>query len=97
MRRGKQPVISPEVEALKQFRRNNSDPNRGPTGNSTCPACLSEQRRCPQMDFRPINRKEHEDARQVARDIAETKQYEFSVKLRKKVEMLFVHLKRIRG
>jgi Transposase DDE domain len=47
------------------------------------------------MDARSITREEHEDARQVARDIARTKQYEISMKLRKKVEMLFAHLKRI--
>lgn len=29
------------------------------------------------MDFRSIIREEHEDARQVARDIAKTKQYDF--------------------
>ena len=31
----------------------------------------------------------------MARDIAETEEYEVSRKLRKKVEMLFAHLKRI--
>ena len=31
----------------------------------------------------------------MARDIAETQEYEISRKLRKKVEMLFAHLKRI--
>ena len=36
-------------------------------------------------------------ARQVARDIAKKEQYEVSVKLRKKVEMLFAHHKRILG
>jgi hypothetical protein len=34
---------------------------------------------------------------QVARDIAKTRQYDISMKLRKKVEMLFAHLKRILG
>lgn len=46
---------------------------------------------------RKIAREENEDARQVARDIAKTKQYEVSMKLRKKLEMLFAHLKRILG
>ena len=49
------------------------------------------------MDARSITREEHEDARQVARDIAKTRQYDISMKLRKKVEMLFAHLKRILG
>lgn len=98
--------ICPEGHALKQFRRNYSDPNRGPTGKgvakyrgrkNTCQACPSKQRCCPNMDFRSIIPEEHEDARQIARDIAKTRQYEISMKLRKNVEMLFAHLKRILG
>ena len=96
--------ICPEGHELKQFRRNYSDPNRGPTGKGvakyrglklTCQACPSKSRCCPNMDFRSITREEHENARQVARDIAKTRQYEISMKLRKKVEILFAHLKRI--
>ncbi|MCR8825286.1 IS1182 family transposase [Pseudosulfitobacter koreensis] len=98
--------ICPEGHELKQFRRNYSDPNRGPTGKGvakyrglklTCQACPSKPRCCPNMDFRSITREEHEDARQVARDIAKTHQYDISMKLRKKVEMLFAHLKGILG
>ena len=63
----------------------------------TCQACPSKQKCCPNADARSITREEHEDARQVARDIAKTKQYDISMKLRKKVEMLFAHLKRILG
>ena len=61
------------------------------------PKRRDEARCCPNMDARSITREEHEDARQVARDIAKTRQYEISMKLRKKVEMLFAHLKRILG
>jgi len=98
--------ICPEGQALKQFRRHYSDPNRGPTENGrayyrslklTCQACPSKPKCCPNADARSISREEHEDARQVARDIAKTKQYDISMKLRKKVEMLFAHLKRILG
>lgn len=98
--------ICPEGEALKQFRRNYSDPNRGPDGKGvakyrglklTCQACPSKEKSGPNTDFRSITREEHEDARQVARDIAKTKQYAISMRLRKKVEMLFAHLKRILG
>lgn len=98
--------VCPEGQELKQFRRNYSDPNRGSTGKGvakyrclkhTCQACPSKSRCCPNMDFRSITREEHEDARQVARDIAKTEQYVISMKLRKKVEMLFAHLKRILG
>ena len=52
---------------------------------------------CPKVNARKITREEHEDARQVARDMAKTKQYAISMRLRKKVEMLFAHLKRILG
>ena len=98
--------ICPEGEALKQFRRNYSDPNRGPTGKGVakyqalkhiCQACPSKLKCCPNADARKITREEHEDARQAARDIAKTKQYLVSMRLRKKVEMLFAHLKRILG
>ncbi|GAA6202805.1 hypothetical protein NBRC116599_40310 [Aquicoccus sp. SU-CL01552] len=98
--------ICPEGHELKQFRRNYSDPTRAPTGKGTaryralkevCQACPSKARCCPNADARKITREEHEDARQVARDIAKTKQYVISMKLRKKVEMLFAHLKRILG
>lgn len=91
---------------LKQFRRNCSDPNRGLTSKGvakyrclehTCQACSSKARCCPKMDFRSITREEHEDARQVACDIPKTDQYVISMKLRRKVEMLFDHLKRILG
>ena len=98
--------ICPEGHELKQFRRNYSDPNRGPTGKGTaryralkevCQVCPSKAMCCPNADARKITREEHEDARQVARDIAKTEQYAISMKLRKKVEMLFAHLKRILG
>ncbi|WP_300063657.1 IS1182 family transposase [uncultured Roseobacter sp.] len=98
--------ICPDGRALKQFRRNYSDPNRGPTGKGvaryralklTCQVCPSKQKCCPKADARKITREEHEDARQVARDIAKTMQYDISMKLRKKVEILFAHLKRILG
>jgi|GEM_PF-2970720 len=63
----------------------------------TFQACPSKPRCCPNADVRKIIREEHEDARQVARDISKTDQYVVSMRLRKKVEMLFAHLKRILG
>ncbi len=96
--------ICPEGHALKQFRRNYSDPNRGSTGKGTaryralkeiCQTCPSKAKCCPNADARKISREETEDARQVASDIANTRHYDISMKLRKKVEMLFAHLKRI--
>ena len=44
-------------------------------------------------DARKITGVEHEDARQVADDIANTRQCDISLKLWKKFEMLFAHLK----
>ena len=70
--------ICPEGEPLKQFRRNYSDPSRKPTGKGVakyqalkhpCQACPSKMKCCPNADARKITREEHEDARQVARDI----------------------------
>ena len=103
---GNDQYICPEGQELKQFGRNYSDPNRGPTGKGaakyralklTCQSCPSKARCRPNMDFRFITREEHEDARQIARAITRTRQYEILMKPRKKVEMLFAHLKRILG
>jgi hypothetical protein len=50
---------------------------------------------CPNTSFRKIARSVHEAARDVARRIAATPEYVRSRHERKKVEMLFAHLKRI--
>lgn len=50
---------------------------------------------CPNTSIRKIARSIHEDARDVARAISTTDAYAQSRKDRKKVEMLFAHLKRI--
>ena len=50
---------------------------------------------CPNTTFRKIARSVHEAARDVARRIAATPAYQRSRHERKKVEMLFAHLKRI--
>jgi Transposase DDE domain len=44
---------------------------------------------------RKIPRDVHEDARDVARALASTPEHEAACRCRKKVEMLFAHLKRI--
>ena len=49
----------------------------------------------PKGPFRKVTRSIHEGARDVARDIARTDAYVTSRRQRKKVEMLFAHLKRI--
>jgi hypothetical protein len=50
---------------------------------------------CPNMPARKIARSVHEAARDKARAIAKTEAYAVSCRERKKVEMLFAHLKRI--
>ena len=50
---------------------------------------------CPNALARKVLRSIHEGARDVARDIAKTDAYVTSRRERKKVEMLFAHLKRI--
>ncbi|HSF91756.1 MAG TPA: IS1182 family transposase [Paracoccaceae bacterium] len=98
--------ICPEGHALKQFRRNYSDPNRGKkTGGrkkyralkATCQACPSKEICCPKADARYVTREPHEEAREFARECRKTKAYKVSRDKRKKVEMLFAHLKRILG
>ena len=62
-----------------------------------CAACALKPRCCPNTPARKVPRSVHEGARDMARDIAETDAYVTSRRERKKVEMLFAHLKRIIG
>jgi hypothetical protein len=65
------------------------------SSQSDCATCPMKARCCPNTPTRKIARSVHESARDVARDIAKTSAYKQSRKDRKKVEMLFAHLKRI--
>ena len=65
------------------------------SSQSDCATCPMKVRCCPNTPTRKIARSVHESARDVARDIAKTSGYKQSRKDRKKVEMLFAHLKRI--
>jgi Transposase DDE domain len=60
-----------------------------------CDACALKPRCCPREPARKVPRSIHEGARDLARDIATTAAYQTSRRERKKVEMLFAHLKRI--
>jgi transposase len=60
-----------------------------------CATCPLKTRCCPNTPMRKIARSVHESARDVAREVAKTSAYTQSRKDRKKVEMLFAHLKRI--
>jgi hypothetical protein len=55
----------------------------------------SEAALLPQYTSAKVPRSIHEGARDLARDIAKTEAYQISRYQRKKVEMLFAHLKRI--
>src|ERR1700689_2185255 len=60
-----------------------------------CDACELKPRCCPNTPARIVPRSIYEGARDMARDIAKTEAYTVSRRQRKKVEMLFAHLKRI--
>jgi transposase len=60
-----------------------------------CRSCPLKARCCPNMAARRIPRSIYEEARDVARGLAKTKAFEQSRRDRKKIEMLFAHLKRI--
>jgi transposase len=60
-----------------------------------CQSCCLKPRCCPKTVRRKITRSVYEDARDVTRGINKTVAYQQSRNQRKKVEMLFAHLKRI--
>lgn len=60
-----------------------------------CRGCALRDRRCPKEPARKIHRHLCEDARDVARSLVNTDAYTQSRKDRKKVEVLFAHLKQI--
>jgi transposase len=60
-----------------------------------CTPCPLKPGCCPNTPARKLPRSIHEGARDMARDIAGTDAYVISRRERKKVEMLFAHLKRI--
>ena len=60
-----------------------------------CDTCSLKVRCCPKEPARRIPRSIYEGARDLARDIAKTDACQTSRRERKKVEMLFAHLKRI--
>ena len=102
----KDAYICPADKELKQYRRAFRTPRSGVDDDglmryrarrADCEVCPLKPRCCPKEPQRKIPRSIHEGARQMARDITATEEYGLSAKLRKKVEMLFAHLKRILG
>ena len=60
-----------------------------------CDVCALKPRCCPKAPARKVPRSIYEGARDMARDIARTEEGQTSRRQRKKIEMLFAHLKRI--
>jgi hypothetical protein len=60
-----------------------------------CRSCAFKVQCCPKTPFRRIQRSIYEEARDVPRALAKTEAFERSRRDRKRVEMLFAHLKRI--
>ena len=94
----------PGGRELKQHRRAFGAPRTDPPPDDTlryraskadCDGCALKSRCCPNTPARKVTRSIHEAARDFARDIARTDAYVTSRRERKKVEMLFAHLKRI--
>ncbi len=96
----------PGGRKLKKYWRNMSQPRSGLCKDNTyryfarkadCSTCQLKSMCCPNQPARKIARHIHEDARDIARDLQKTDAYVTSYYARRKVEMLFAHLKKILG
>jgi transposase len=96
--------ICPAGKKLVQFRRTYATPRTGVAADGTrryraskkdCDVCELKAQCCPNTVARKVPRDLHEDSRDVARALVGTPEYETACQRRKKVEMLFAHLKRI--
>jgi len=96
--------VCPAGKPLRKYRRPFAMPRIGVTKDNTvlyraskfdCDACALKAQCCPNAPARKVPRSIHEAARDKARAIAKTEAYIVSRRERKKVEMLFAHLKRI--
>jgi len=98
-------LTCPGGKRLQQYRyRNFAEERTGITKDNTriyrastsdCGSCGLKQKCCPGQPRRKIVRSVHEACRDVARRFRETPEYLQSRRDRKKIEMLFAHLKRI--
>jgi len=98
--------ICPEGKELRHTRRNYSDPARRPAKAGRrqyrslkleCQVCPSKAKCCPNTATRGISRERYEIVRDFARQCTASEFNPTAQKRRKKVEMLFAHLKRILG
>jgi len=96
--------VCPGGKQLVQHRRDYAIPRPGVdkdgfmryrASKHDCDACALKPQRCPGQPMRKVARSIHEGARDLARDLSKTDAYVTSRRERKKVEMLFAHLKRI--
>lgn len=88
--------VCPAGKHLKPAQRSRQkNPFRYRASLYDCQVCELKPKCCPNMVIRKIDRSPQEPARDVARAIAKTEAYRQSRRERKKVEMLFAHLKRI--
>ncbi len=94
----------PAGNTLQRYRRNFKNKRIGITKANTiiyratehdCGACEYKSRCCPKVSRRKITRSIYESSREVARAVAQTPAYKKTRRQRKKVEMLFAHMKRI--
>jgi transposase len=94
----------PAGKTLQHYRRRFAIPRSGIMKDNSmryraskrdCQTCHLKPRCCPKAPARKISRSVYEGARDLAREIAKTEAYQTSRRQRKKVEMLFAHLKRI--
>jgi hypothetical protein len=88
--------VCPQGKTLKTSGRILSDDTyRYLASTYDCGPCPLKPQCCPNTPQRKIPRDINEDARDVARSLYETPAFAQSRRERKKVEMLFAHLKRI--
>ena len=94
----------PSGKELLRHRRNYTKPRSGidksgqiryRASEHDCRVCPLKARCCPNMTCRHVTRSVHESARDVARAVAQQPSYRVTRRHRKKVEMLFAHMKRI--
>jgi hypothetical protein len=96
--------LCPAGKVLQHYRRAFITPRTGVSKDNLiryrasmrdCQPCPLKPHCCPNAPARKVLRSIHEGARDLAREIAKTDAYQTSRRQRKKVEMLFAHLKRI--
>ena len=94
------PAGKPLLRNRRKFKKKRSGITKANTiiylaSQSDCGRCPMKAQCCPTVPARKIHRSIHEDARDLARTLVKTPAYAQSSKDRKKVEMLFAHMKKI--